>query len=138
MRQTLFAFASLSFVFETAYGPSASAQTQGRFAGAVDLSFDPGNGPDGVVELITLQPDDKILIAGQFTHIANVPRPAIARLNPDGSLDPTFNAGTQFTPGSINQLIVQPDQKVLVRIGEYTRYGIRIEYGGAVTNLRLN
>lgn len=40
--------------------------------------------------------DGKILIVGYFLYVDGVSRRGIARLNPDGSLDPSFNPGTGF------------------------------------------
>ena len=52
-----------------------------------------GFNPDanGFVYSIVVQSDGKILIGGDFTTIGGVTRNRIARLNPDGSLDTTFN-----------------------------------------------
>ncbi|MEZ5428552.1 MAG: hypothetical protein R2747_20065 [Pyrinomonadaceae bacterium] len=47
--------------------------------------------PSGTVYQTVVQPDGKILVAGNFRVIDDVARTGIARLNPDGSLDPTFN-----------------------------------------------
>ena len=62
--------------------------------GTLDKSFDPGAGANGVVHLMALQTDGKVLIAGEFTTVAGQPHRRIARLKGDGSLDPTFNAGS--------------------------------------------
>jgi uncharacterized delta-60 repeat protein len=43
---------------------------------------------------IALQSDGRIVITGEFTHINNQPYYKIARLNANGTLDPTFNPGT--------------------------------------------
>ena len=47
---------------------------------------------NGVLALV-IQPDGKILIAGGFTRIDEDVRHGIARLNPDGSVDTTFDPG---------------------------------------------
>ena len=72
------------------------------------------------IDLTTVQADGKILIIGNFTHINGVPRRNFARLNPDGSLDTTFNPGNGFT-GSVYQLILQPDGKILA-VGSFVLY----------------
>ncbi len=51
---------------------------------------------------MALQPDGRILIAGTFTSINGVPRTGIARLNADGSLDTTFDAGAGISPLSLS------------------------------------
>lgn len=43
------------------------------------------------IRTITLQPDGRIVIGGSFSHVSGVPRESVARLFPDGSLDPSFD-----------------------------------------------
>src|SRR5690242_12861472 len=81
-------------------------------AGDVDLSFDPGSGVNGPVTDVLMQPDGKVLIAGDFTMVKGLVRTNLARLNVDGSGDATFNAG--FTGNSITALALQADGKLLV------------------------
>ena len=64
-----------------------------RAQSALD-GFDPN--ANGVVHVVVVQPDGKILIGGDFTTLspnggAAVTRNHIARLNPDGTLDTAFN-----------------------------------------------
>jgi uncharacterized delta-60 repeat protein len=82
--------------------------------GDVDLSFDPGSGVNGTVSSIALQPDGKVLIGGQFTTVKGRVCRGIARLNSDGSTDPSFAGAT--LPGNpiVNTLALQGDGKVLV------------------------
>ena len=71
---------------------------------------------EGVVFGMALQPDGKIVIVGVFSTVSGQPRNNIARLNPDGSLDTTFNAGAA-TPISSNEVYVvvrQSDGKLLI------------------------
>ena len=65
--------------------------------GSLDTSFDPGAGADNLVFAVVLQPDGKVLIAGYFTHVNGMLQNHIARLNPDGSVDTTFNTGSGAT-----------------------------------------
>jgi uncharacterized delta-60 repeat protein len=62
--------------------------------GSADASFHPGTGPDDDVNAIVVQPDGRIVIAGYFNFFDGVSRSGIARLNADGSLDPSFDPGT--------------------------------------------
>ena len=64
--------------------------------GSQDTSFAVGNGvapgefrADG----LDLQPDGQIIVGGNFTRFNNAAAPGIVRLNADGSIDTTFNAG---------------------------------------------
>jgi uncharacterized delta-60 repeat protein len=51
--------------------------------GALDLSFDTSDGPNGDVLCLGVQPDGQVVIGGTFTAVGGVPRPGIARLNSD-------------------------------------------------------
>jgi uncharacterized delta-60 repeat protein len=65
-------------------------------SGALDLTFDPAAGADATVHAIAVQTDGKVLIGGDFTTYSGTSTGRIARLNPDGSLDATFNTGSGF------------------------------------------
>jgi len=81
--------------------------------GAVDAGFDTGSGADGSVFAVALQADGKILVGGDFNRINEVERNRIARLNANGSVDPTFNPGPGPNTG-IRCLALQPDGKILI------------------------
>ncbi len=83
-------------------------------AGDVDLSFDPGSGVNGTVNAVVLQPDGKVLIGGQFTTVKGLLRLNVARLNADGSGDPTFDPSAVNPHYVVSSLALQPDGKVLV------------------------
>ncbi len=63
------------------------------------------------VRTVVLQPDGKIILAGDFTSVLDTPRNNIARLNADGTLDTAFDPGTD---GWIYTVVVQPDGKILL------------------------
>jgi len=81
--------------------------------GAVDAAFNTGSGADGSVFAVALQADGKILLGGDFNRINQVERNRIARLNPDGSVDTTFNPGPGPNTG-IRSLALQRDGKILI------------------------
>lgn len=58
------------------------------------MSFNPGAGANENVWTVATQPDGKVIIGGIFQSINGVARNRIARLNPDGSVDSSFNPGT--------------------------------------------
>jgi uncharacterized delta-60 repeat protein len=71
-----------------------------------------------------VQSDGKILLGGLFSMVNGVSRNGIARLNADGTLDPTFapEPGTRDgagSVGSVNAVVVQSDGKILLA-GNYT------------------
>ena len=88
-------------------------------AGDVDLSFDPGFGVNGPVNAVVVQPDGKVLIGGKFTIVKGLARTNLARLNADGSGDPTFNPGIAYD--LVSSLALQSDGKVLVG-GQFVHY----------------
>ncbi len=88
--------------------------------GSLDLSFDPGSGANGDVLALAVQPDGRVLVGGAFTIFNGASRNSIARLNADGSLDPSFNPGSGFDNGA-RALALQPDGRVLVG-GRYTTF----------------
>ena len=77
-------------------------------------AFDPH--ANNLVRVIVVQSDQKILIGGDFTTLSPnggmaVTRNHIARLNPDGTLDTTFDPNaTNF----VSAIAVQSDGKILV------------------------
>ncbi len=89
-------------------------QAHGAMAGDVDLSFDPGSGVNGTVRAIALQPDGKMIIGGEFTMVKSLLRYNLARLNADGSGDPTFVVNPNSGMASVKSLALQADGKVLV------------------------
>jgi len=86
----------------------------------IDYPFDPD--ADGSVYSIAVQSDGKILIGGDFTTLNNgtITRNYIARLNPDGSVDTTFDPDAN---GTVYSIAVQPsDGKILIG-GDFTSVG---------------
>ncbi|HEY0050875.1 MAG TPA: hypothetical protein VGB68_16400, partial [Pyrinomonadaceae bacterium] len=109
MKKSLFRHALPAFVIGLFFIFNQSIDAQSPLDG-----FDPN--ANGTVRAVTVQPDGKILIGGDFTTLAPndgapVTRNRFARLNPDGTLDAAFN--TSFN-GSVYSITVQPDGKILV------------------------
>jgi uncharacterized delta-60 repeat protein len=73
---------------------------------------------NGSISKAIPQSDGKVIIVGSFSYIGNVEKAGIARLNVDGTLDPTFDAGTGAN-GAINLVAAQSDGKVLI-VGPFT------------------
>ena len=88
-------------------GSAAFAQSS-----LVDPTFDPGTGPtNGIVETVLPQPDGKVLVCGNFTAFNGVSQGYIARLNNDGSVDPSFHAGPGYW---VRHMALQSDGKIVV------------------------
>lgn len=81
--------------------------------GSIDASFNPGTGPDGLVQSIAVQQDGKIIIGGGFNSVCGKPRHGVARLNADGTLDESFKVG-EGASGFVWKVAVQSDGKILV------------------------
>jgi uncharacterized repeat protein (TIGR01451 family)/uncharacterized delta-60 repeat protein len=100
--------------FTSVNGASFSHLARLDTNGVVDPTFLQGmTGADGAVRAISVQPDGKIVIVGDFTDVNRLSRFRVARLYPDGSVDTSFNpqAGAD---ASVRALVVQPDSKVLI------------------------
>lgn len=98
--------------------------------GSVDPTFDPGRGPLAVDassgNSALIQPDGKILVAGEFNGVNLDFVPAVVRFNSDGSLDGSFNAPTlpapliSSVPDDLAKLLaLQPNGQILVA-GKFT------------------
>jgi uncharacterized delta-60 repeat protein len=60
---------------------------------------------------------DGILIGGWFDAIDGVPRKRLARLNASGGIDPSFSAELPDLGTGINAMVLQPDGKLVVALG---------------------
>lgn len=92
---------------------------------AISLQFADGSIEHGLWAKPAIQPDGKILIAGDFTGVNGTPDPGVARLNSNGTLDATFNpAGfTRFSPNRhIRGVVIQADGKIIIG-GEFNVTG---------------
>jgi uncharacterized delta-60 repeat protein len=88
--------------------------------GTLDTSFDPGTGADNTISKCVLQPDGKIIIAGNFTTYNGTSRVRIARLNTDGTLDTSFDPGTGAN-AYILAASIQTDGNIIIG-GSFTTY----------------
>ncbi|PXY44870.1 calcium-binding protein [Flavobacterium hydrophilum] len=88
--------------------------------GNLDTSFLTGSGAPTNINCVQIQPDGKIIVAGSFIKFNGIDINRIIRLNPDGSLDMTFNVGTAFNE-EIHAMVLQPDGKIILG-GEFTAY----------------
>ena len=61
--------------------------------GGLDQDFNPSGGANGVVRSVVLQPDGKILVAGEFDVLGGFSLSRIGRLNPNGTVDSNFSPG---------------------------------------------
>jgi len=99
--------------FTTVAGQSQTNLARLDENGNLDDTFRPVLGgatyPD--VQTVVLQADGRIIIGGMFNSLNGGTRSRLARLNPNGTLDSSFNPGAN---SDVYGLAVQPDGKVLV------------------------
>lgn len=80
--------------------------------GSTDLSFLTSNAADNRIQDIQVLPQGQILITGSFSTYNGTARYAVARLNSNGTLDPTFNIG--FMNQEVMTAVRRPDGKFLI------------------------
>ncbi len=105
--------------------------------GSLDTTFNPGTGTNMAIRTLSLQPNGKIIIGGDFTIVNGIPRNFLAQLNTDGSLDTTFDIGSG-ADFSVYTTKIDPDGKILVGggfhtfNGNYSQYIVRLNSDGAI------
>ncbi|WP_166654370.1 Ig-like domain-containing protein [Tahibacter aquaticus] len=86
--------------------------------GSIDPTFtDAMTGSETAIRVIVPQADGSILIGGSFWSAGGETRNNIARLNADGTLDASFDAGTVVNR-TVQDIQVQPDGRIVVA-GDY-------------------
>ena len=81
--------------------------------GTLDVGYNAGAGVNGYVSSLIPLSDGKALIGGSFTSVGGTNRNYIARVNPDGSVDASFDPGSGFN-GVVLGMAPQPDGKLVV------------------------
>ena len=85
--------------------------------GSLDTDFDPGSGANDIVREILIQPDDQILVGGEFSVFNGAAHRSIVRLNSNGSTDNSFTYDTSFDVGfkpETFSMELQADGKIIV------------------------
>jgi len=94
--------------------------------GTLDPTFNPGgSGTDGnVLETLELS-NGQIIASGEINSYNGISRTGIVRLNPDGTLDQSFNANEIYC-SNVNSFIAQPDGKLIVTDSTLSVTGSRL------------
>ena len=105
-------------------GPDPTGQRTYTARLHADGSFDGGfqGAANGPIHALAQEADGRILIGGNFTMVGlnnEWPRLHLARLNADGTADPSFNPGVD---GIVNTIAVQNDGRILIG-GAFTSVG---------------
>lgn len=97
--------------------------------GNLDVSFDPGVGPNSLVNSVAVQQDGKVLLGGYFSNVSGVVRARYARLTSVGALDAEFHSGAGFNNG-VYATAAQADGKVIAA-GAFTDFNGMVRRGVA-------
>lgn len=81
--------------------------------GSVDATFNFGTGFNSQIYALAIQPDGKIIAAGNFTKYNDAAVGRIVRLLPDGQRDYSFNTGLG-ADAIVEAVLIQPDGKIIV------------------------
>ncbi|MFT3794775.1 T9SS type A sorting domain-containing protein [Flavobacterium sp.] len=126
-------------VFDNYNGVARSGIARINADGSLDTGFNPGTGlalSTDNIYCMALQSDGKILIGGKFANFNGTPRNNIARLNADGSVDPSFNPGTGANSDVIT-ISIQSTGKIIIG-GLFTQFNatagrlFRLESNGTI------
>jgi uncharacterized delta-60 repeat protein len=98
--------------------------------GSQDESFGPNVGDFGQVTLLARQIDGKVIVIGDYGQMNGVTRVRISRVNSDGTLDTSFDAGNLLSQLP-NSVLVQPDGKILIGGNQNL---VRLNSNGSVDN----
>ena len=106
--------------FDSYNGTSAEKLVRLNTDGSIDPSFNTGTGFNAAVWDLNIHNDGKILATGEFTSYNGTIVNKIVRLNSNGSIDPSFIAGTGFNQ-SVYDAKIKPDGKIIL-CGRFTSY----------------
>ncbi len=117
MKTTL--ISTILLIFFASKSFSQNLRNDDSFAPSINGSF-LGSGVNGDIRSSVIQPDGKIIIAGNFTTVDGLNRNCIARLLPNGDIDPTFVSSFEaFTTTVFLDMAIQSDGKIVVVGGVY-------------------
>ena len=117
---------------------------QAQVDGTINGSFLGNNkgqqGASSVVYVMALQSDAKIILGGAFETNNQIEKNRLVRINPDGSMDTTFNQTFLRSTGNaaIGAIALQPDGKILVGGNFEVRTPFPDDYLLAQDIMRLN
>ena len=86
--------------------------------GTVDFAYTSGAGPNSTVRALSLDAAGRLSVGGDFTSFNGVGRNRVARLNPTGALDATFDVGVG-ADAAVLSVVAEVDGHVVVG-GDFT------------------
>jgi uncharacterized delta-60 repeat protein len=75
--------------------------------GSIDTAFATGTGFDGIVNVIVIDTNGKIMVGGQFGNYNGSAVPVLARLNTNGTLDTSFNLVGFTTSNVVSSIAIR-------------------------------
>jgi len=96
-------------------------------------AFHPLVGDETDIFTLSRYSDEKLLVAGKFTHVNGSPRFGLARLLANGSLDPDFHPFADKTGGWSNAALALPDGRSIAGFADSNLYLIGLD--GSLTDL---
>jgi uncharacterized delta-60 repeat protein len=108
----------LGGAFSSYKGTSRNRIVRLNTDGSLDTTFGIGTGFNNQVWSIVIQPDNKILIGGEFTTYSGASASKLIRLNTNGTIDSSFDTPT--INNTVYDIGVQTDNKVVV-VGQFTQ-----------------
>lgn len=133
--QQVYLGGSFTFFGSTAVGRLVRLLPNGQ----MDPTFQVGTGFNGPVDVLYEQPDGKLLVGGSFTSYQGVPVGRIARLLPNGSLDPSCVVGVGAS-STVRALSMDSQGRILLGgqflyfNGSYVLYVTRLMPNGTLDN----
>jgi uncharacterized delta-60 repeat protein len=80
--------------------------------GSIEMNFAPRL--EGIPTALALESDGQILAAGSFDTVNGEFCPGLSRLNPDGTLDATFDPWGGVETGSVEAILVQSNGQIVI------------------------
>jgi uncharacterized delta-60 repeat protein len=105
--------------FRTVNGVQRNYLARLNADGSTDAGFAQAAGADDTVYAIAVRGDGRVVVGGDFGSINGASWRGVARLNTDGTPDPTFGQYSSVN-GQVAAVSLQPDGKILLG-GKFTR-----------------
>jgi len=105
--------------FEMFNGTNRSGVARLFANGGLDLSFDQGNPASDTINTVAVGPDGKVWIGGLFQQAGGQPRGLLARLNENGTADPSVNVTFDNRAGDEMYALKFQSDGLLLMAGEF-------------------
>lgn len=110
--------------FTTYDGTARNRVARVNSDGSLDTGFDPAAGSGGVfpsIRAVRIQNDGKVIVAGYFDSFDGTNKGRIARLNTNGSLDPSFDPGAGADLNAIHRVEILSSGKMII-VGSFYNF----------------